>query len=249
MIDLHCHLDLYKDPLLLLPEVERRCKYVLVVTTSPRAWQKTKQVFAGVDCIQVALGLHPEILSSKMNEIDMLLSNICHCKYIGEVGIDGSEQYKSSYLAQKDLFREVSRTAERCGGRIISIHSRNATKDVLDIIKNNMVSSVPILHWFSGTLKELEQANMLNCWFSVSPAMLAGRKGKSLVSQMPLSRILPETDAPFTEKRGTPYMPWEAFEIIDTLKDIFHLDTEQVKNELLSNLNRLNDSMSSEHLL
>ncbi|HBE78353.1 MAG TPA: hypothetical protein DDW65_11320 [Firmicutes bacterium] len=91
MIDMHCHLDLYKNPIALLPEVQRRCKYVLAVTTSPRAWQKTKQVFSGIDCIQVALGLHPEIVSSKMNEIDMLLSNIRHCKYIGEVGIDGSE--------------------------------------------------------------------------------------------------------------------------------------------------------------
>lgn len=241
MIDLHCHLDLYKDPISLLPEVKRRCKYVLAVTTSPRAWEKTKQVFAGVDCIQVALGLHPEILSSKMNEIDMLLSNICHCKYIGEVGIDGSEQYKSTFQMQKNLFREVALTAEKCGGRIISIHSRNAAKDVLDIIENDMTTSLPVLHWFSGTIKELERANALGCWFSVSPAMLSGRKGKSLVSMMPLSKILPETDAPFTEKRGVPYMPWEACEIIDTLKDIFSLNSDQIKNEMLSNLSRFID--------
>lgn len=69
--------------------------------------------------------------------------------------------------------------------------------------------------------------------------MLSGRKGKSLVSKMPLSRILPEADAPFTEKGGVSYMPWEAFEIIDTLKDIFRLDTEQIKNELLFNIRRL----------
>lgn len=241
MIDFHCHLDLYKDPISLLPEVKRRCKYVLAVTTSPRAWQKAKKVFAGVDCIQVALGLHPEVLSSKTNEIDMLLSNIRHCKYIGEVGIDGSGQNKFSFQTQKNLFREVALTAEKCGGRVISIHSRNAAKDVLDIIESDMATSVPVLHWFSGTMKELERANALGCWFSVSPAMLSGRKGKSLVSKMPLSRILPETDAPFTEKRGVPYMPWEAFEIIDTFKDVFRLDTEQIKNELLSNARRFID--------
>jgi TatD DNase family protein len=90
-------------------------------------------------------------------------------------------------------------------------------------------------------MEELERANELGCWFSVSPTMLSGRKGKSLVSKMPFSRILPETDAPFTEKRGIPYMPWEAFEIIDTLKDIFCLDTEQIKNELISNAKRFID--------
>lgn len=239
MIDMHCHLDLFKDPISLLPEVKRRCKYVLAVTTSPRAWQKTKQVFAEIDCIQVALGLHPEVLSSKMKEADMLISNIRHCKYIGEVGIDGSEQYKASYQAQKDLFREVARTAEKCGGRIISIHSRNAAKDVLDIIESDVVNSIPILHWFSGSLEELERANALGCWYSVNPAMLSGKKGKRLVSQMPLSRILPETDAPFIEKRGVPYMPWEAIEIAEILKDIYPDSSEQIKNELISNAVRL----------
>jgi TatD DNase family protein len=238
MIDLHCHLDLYKNSISLIPEVERRCLFVLVVTTSPRAWMMTKQVFAGINCIQVALGLHPEVLSSKIDEIDMLLSNIPYSKFIGEVGIDGSVQYKSSFQVQKDLFREVALTAEICGGRIISIHSRNAVKDVLDIIEKDMVTSVPILHWFSGSLKELERANALGCWFSVSPAMLSGRKGKDLVSKMPLSKILPETDAPFTEKNGVPYMPWEAFEIVDTLKEIFNLDLESITNELHLNAKR-----------
>jgi virginiamycin A acetyltransferase len=148
MIDMHCHLDLYKNPIVLLPEVQRRCKYVLAVTTSPRAWQKTKQVFAGIDCIQVALGLHPEILSSKMNEIDMLLSNIRYCKYIGEVGIDGSSKYESSLMAQIELFREVVLTAEKCGGKVFSIHSRNAAKEVLNIIERNMTASTPILHHY-----------------------------------------------------------------------------------------------------
>ncbi len=239
MIDMHCHLDLYKDPIALLPEVQKRCKYVLAVTTSPRAWQKTKKVFSEIDCVQVSLGLHPEILSQKSNEIDMLLSNIQYCNYIGEVGIDGSEQYKSSFLAQRDLFREVVLTTEKYGGRILSIHSRNASKDVLDIIESNVVNSIPILHWFSGNMQEVERANSLGCWFSISPAMLLSKKGKNLVSKMPLSKILPETDAPFTEKRGVPYMPWEAIEIAETLKDIFHLDLEQIKSQLISNASEL----------
>lgn len=239
MIDMHCHLDLYENPIALLPEVQKLCKYVLAVTTSPRAWQKTKQVFAGIDCIEVAIGLHPEVFSSKANETDMLLSNIRHCRYIGEVGIDGSEQHRSSFLAQRDLFRDVVQTAEACGGRIISIHSRNAVKDVLDIIESNIVTSVPILHWFSGTTEEIIRANTLGCWFSISPAMLSGKKGRNLVSKMPLSRILPETDAPFTKKRGVPYMPWEAFDVIDTLKDIYLLSPAQIEGRFLSNLGML----------
>lgn len=85
----------------------------------------------------------------------------------------------------------------------------------------------------------------LSCWFSVSPAMLTGKKGKNLVSKMPLSKILTETDAPFTEKRGVPYMPWEAFDIVDTLKDIFHLDVDQIKNQLLLNAYQMKNGKKS----
>lgn len=241
MIDFHCHLDLYKDPVALLPEVRRRCKYVLAVTTSPRAWQKTRQVFAGFDCIKVALGLHPEILSNKMNEIDILLSYIGSCKYIGEVGIDGSSQYTSSFQTQKELFEKIIQTTEKCGGKIVSIHSRNAATPVLDTIENNIAKSVPVLHWFSGSTKELERANELGCWFSVSPAMLSSQKGRNLVSMMPLSRILPETDAPFTQKNNRPYMPWEAMSIADTLEEIFNLNSQSVRDGLMSNTRRLLD--------
>ena len=239
MIDLHCHLDLYKNPISLLTEVKQRCKYVLVVTTSPRAWQKTKQVFSVVDCIKVAIGLHPEILALKLNEIDLLLSNISQCDFIGEVGIDGSEQYKNYSQKQKDLFREVVRTAEKCGGRIISIHSRNAVKDVLDIIESEKNKSIPILHWFSGTIKELERAIKMGCWFSVNLMMLSGNKGRVLTSKMPLSKILPETDSPFTKRHGVIYMPWEAMNIVNTLKDIYHLNTEKLNNKLFTNFKQL----------
>ena len=236
---MHCHLDLYDNPIALLSKVQRLCKYVLAVTTSPRAWQKTKQVFAGIECIEVAVGLHPEIYSSKANEADMLLSNIQNSRCIGEVGIDGSEQHKSSFHAQRDLFRNIVQTAEACGGRIISIHSRKAVKGVLDIIETNIVTSEPILHGFSGTTEEIARANTLGCWFSISPAMLSGKKGRNLVSKMPLSRILPETDAPFTKKRGVPYMPWEAYDVIDTLKEIYLLNTAQIEEQFLSNLSKL----------
>lgn len=65
MIDFHCHLDLYPDALKLLPIVSARNLFTLVVTTSPKAWLATSNVFAGYENIKVALGLHPEIAEQK----------------------------------------------------------------------------------------------------------------------------------------------------------------------------------------
>ena len=43
MIDFHCHLDLYKEPMHVFEQAKRKNKYVLAVTTSPKAFVKTSQ--------------------------------------------------------------------------------------------------------------------------------------------------------------------------------------------------------------
>ena len=45
MIDFHCHLDLYENPMKVFAEVKKRKTEVLAVTTSPRAYVKTAQYF------------------------------------------------------------------------------------------------------------------------------------------------------------------------------------------------------------
>jgi TatD DNase family protein len=76
MIDLHTHLDLYPNALDILARVNKENRFTLAVTTSPRAWVATSQVFKGHENIKVALGLHPEVADQKFNELDLLLSSI-----------------------------------------------------------------------------------------------------------------------------------------------------------------------------
>ncbi|WP_258557275.1 TatD family hydrolase [Serratia marcescens] len=60
----------------------------------------------------------------------------------------------------------------------MTIHSRGSASATLDEIEN--IDGIAILHWFTGTPKQLERAIDLGCWFSVGPAMLDTIKGKAL---------------------------------------------------------------------
>lgn len=226
MIDFHCHLDLYPNPLQLLPIVEQRCKLVVCVTTSPRAWKRTAEYFASAPNVYVALGIHPEIIHAKEGEIELMLEYIEHASCIGEIGIDGSPQNRDSMHLQASVFESILFECEKFGGRILSIHSRRASKDVLHILEKASVDSTPILHWFSGTQSEIQQALELGCWFSINPQMLAGTKGRSLVSIMPLDRMLPETDGPFTTHKGKSYMPWETNLVYKSIAEIKGISLE-----------------------
>lgn len=239
MIDFHCHLDLYPDALKLLPMVAERNLFTLVVTTSPRAWQATSQVFAGYDNIKIALGLHPEIVDKKIAERALLLSCISKVKFVGEVGLDGSSTYQGTMSLQESILEDVLRESERVGGRILSIHSRNASKRVLDLIEKHCQNSTPVLHWFSGTIQETRRAISLGCWFSVGPAMLRGAKGRAILQELPMDRILPETDGPFAMNQSTPLMPWDAINIIDTLVPLWRKTKADISLQMNNNLSRL----------
>lgn len=241
MIDFHCHLDLYPDALKLLPIVAARNLFTLVVTTSPKAWRATSKIFAGYENIKVAVGLHPEIAEQKSGERLLLLSCIPEAKYVGEIGLDGSSKYRESLSLQESILNDTLIECERAGGKILSLHSRNASSRVLDLVEKNCRKSTVVLHWFSGSISEARRAQDMGCWFSVGPAMLRGAKGRSLLDILHLNRVLPETDGPFTMNHSAPLMPWEAIGIVDTLVPIWGIPKEDVILQIRNNLTTLID--------
>lgn len=239
MIDFHSHLDLYQNGLVLARETNTRNKFTLVVTTSPRAYTATSRVFAGLENIKVGLGLHPEAASAKSTELDQLVGSIANARFIGEIGLDGSSRFRASLALQERIFRAALSECSRQGGRVISIHSRGAAGRTVELLAQAGSIGLPVLHWFSGGLIELETATRLGCWFSVGPVMLAGEKGRRLAARMPLDRVLPETDGPFTLDGSAPLNPWDAWKVCSTLAEVWSMSLEGVEEQLTSNLDRL----------
>lgn len=240
-MDLHSHLDLYPDALGMLIEVSRRNSFTLVVTTSPRAWIGTTKMFREYPNIQVALGLHPEIAERKAAEHPLLLSLIEKAPYIGEIGLDGSPRFRHSLPLQEEIFSSAIAQCQASGGKVMSIHSRGAAGLVLDILERYPGAGKPILHWFSGTIKQLQRAVDLGCWFSVGPAMLEGSKGRNLLQLMPVDRVLPETDGPFAQLNGAPLLPWDAVLIDTYLATSWRMTTIEVRRQWSANLRNLLD--------
>jgi TatD DNase family protein len=239
LIDFHCHLDLYPDPQAVLDELDARGTYVLAVTTTPKAWRGTKNLVGNRTRIRVALGLHPELVAQRYLEVPLLCGLIPEARYVGEIGIDGSPTHKASFELQKSVFDRILGECAVLGGRIMTIHSRGAASAVLDALERQPDAGIPILHWFSGTMRELERAIQNGCWFSIGPAMLRHRKGRELAAAMPLDRLLTETDAPFARKGDNPLMPWEAFDCLADLTMASGIDRGTLALQMKTNLKKL----------
>ena len=239
MIDFHCHLDLYPDPHKVVQECEDRNLYVLSVTTTPSAWVGTNDLATGAARIRTALGLHPQIAHERKQEMPLFEKLIEQTKYVGEIGLDGTPEYKRYWDDQMSVYTRILDICESIGGRVLSLHSRRAATAVLNEIENRPSVGTPILHWFSGSKAELRRANDLGCWYSVGPSMLRGKKGRDLVSIMPHDRILIESDGPFVQFDGRPIWPWEAVNAIPGLGEVWGQSPLDVENQLLTNLKAL----------
>ncbi|SFW13166.1 TatD DNase family protein [Pseudomonas sp. NFACC19-2] len=239
MIDFHCHLDLYPDPLQVARDCIIRNIYVLSVTTTPSAWPGTTALAHGGNRIRTALGLHPQIAHLRKSELPLFEQLLPQARYVGEVGLDGGAEYKKYWDDQEEVFHAVLRMCESHGGRIMSLHSRHAAIAVMDILEMYPRSGIPIFHWFSGTQAQLKRAITLGSWFSVGPVMLASKKGRSLVEQMPRDKVLTESDGPFARVDGRSLFPWEAGNAINVLADIWLVTELEAKEQLLSNLRKL----------
>lgn len=243
-MDFHAHLDLYPNP----GSVVQRCTelgiYVLSVTTTPTAWERTSALASGSPRIRTALGLHPQLARQRKHELTLFRELLDQTPYVGEVGLDGGPDCKPFWNDQLDVFHDVLEHCSRSGGKILSIHSRRATSEVLRCLQRYPSAGVPILHWFSGSHKELREAIELGCWFSVGPAMLASAKSREQIATMPLDRVLTETDGPFTRQDGLPLHPWDANRALDGLAGIWSKSTIEVRIELRQNLKRLGASVS-----
>lgn len=239
MIDLHCHIDLYSNPASIIAEIARRGMYVLAVTTTPKSFEANRIFIGENHKIRVAVGLHPELVADRSNEVPDVCSLLERTNYVGEIGIDGSPQHRQSLGLQRDAFRTILRAASQAGGRILSIHSRNAVRLVLEDLEREGGRSIPVMHWFSGSNSELETAIAQGGWFSVGPAMLAGKRGRLLAARMPQDRVLPETDGPFGQIKGDPLMPWHAELVPPVLAQLWNRSLESVHEQMRLNLKAL----------
>ena len=244
MIDFHCHLDLYPYPTLAIEDADKARIYVLFVTTTPKAWPRARAMAEGRSRIRVGLGLHPELAHERENELPLFEKYGTQTKYFGEIGLDGSPQYSEHQVVQLRVFESVLKFATMLGGRILSIHSRRAAQNVLDLLLQYPDAGLPVLHWFSGNKRELTQAIKQNCWFSCGPTMLVSSRGRAIASEIPREYILTETDGPFASVGSRPLQPADSWIAVKELSRIWDVDMNEVEQQLRSNLRNLTTQLN-----
>jgi len=197
--DMHCHVDLMQSMGEFSKAALEERINLLAMTTTPKAYDIEKKRLSVFSNVQVALGLHPQLVFNRSQELALIEKYIQTTRFVGEIGLDFNKKFYHSKELQIDVFSQIIGWCQKSPMKIISIHSVRSDKYVLDILEkyDSTKRNKCILHWYSGTLKQLDRAIELGCFFSVNEYMLNSPNGRSIIQKIPVDRLLMESDAPF----------------------------------------------------
>lgn len=240
-VDFHCHADLYKDHAALIAECDRERVATLAVTTTPKAWPRNRELASRSAHVRIALGLHPQLVAERENEFSIFERYLKDARYVGEIGLDASPRFYSSFAAQERVFERILCACAEQGGKILTVHSVRAVGKVLDHIERALPPDRGrvVLHWFTGTSAEARRAIALGCYFSVNVEMLRSPKNLQLVGSLPLDRVLTETDGPFVERNGQPLRPRDVGRTVGELAAVRNLSAKAMEDAILQNLRQI----------
>lgn len=239
MIDFHCHLDLFAKPQAAVKEVEAAGIYLLSVTTTPKAYAGTKALSASSKRIRTALGLHPQLVRDRHGEVDLFCKLVGGTSYVGEIGLDGGSDHAGSLPLQREVLSRILRSCASSGGKIMSLHSRHASGELLELLACHPGCGVPIFHWFSGPARDLDRAAETGAWFSVGLPMLQSKRAGAFLARIPRERLLTETDAPFASTTDGLYPTTALRSTMEEIARHWKCDADEVRRVLLCNLTRL----------
>lgn len=238
LLDTHFHLDLAKNPEQTAEAIEKEKIFTIAVTNLPQLFLNTEKLCAGYKYIRPALGYHPELASQYNDQFSLFVDLIDRTRYIGEIGLDNQKKGDDDFKQQIKIFENVISVCADRKDKILTIHSRKAEEQVISTIGNNFPGKV-IMHWYSGSLKELERALSYGFYFSVNYNMTRSASGKKIIQEIPLERILLETDGPFTSFNSEPFSPIMLPSIIDAICKIKNLSPSEDADFLNANIKSL----------
>lgn len=241
LVDFHCHLDLYPDHALAVREAEAAGVFTLAVTTTPRAWPRNCDLAQRTKHVRAALGLHPQLVAEREDEIELWDRYLADTRYVGEVGLDAGPRFFKSLDAQKRVFQHVLQRCAQAGGKIITVHSIRSAKAVLDLVEAHLPPERGkiVLHWFTGTKSEAKRALDLGCYFSINAGMLDNVRHTAMVQAILLDRVLTETDGPFTRTGERPSQPADVADVVERLGRLHRLPAADVASAIRDNLRAL----------
>ena len=235
MIDVHCHLeqkDYDNDRDEVINELKKNLKAVITSCAHPKNFDLTMRLIEKYKgFVFGAFSIHPIYVKEFPSEerekyFNLLRENRDKIVAIGETGLDyywiKEDEWKEE---QKKLFVEMINLSKELNKPLV-IHARESYEDCIDILEMEGAEKVD-LHMFGG--RKLLDRVIRNGWYiSMNAILLRSKNHKKIIRDMPLDRIMLETDSPWLNPNGGRNTPLTIKVVAEKIAEIKKIEFEEV---------------------
>jgi len=251
MFDSHCHLN--DEQLLLRVEEEissakkEGVKAMIVIGWDLPSSKKAVELAHRYEGIYAAVGFHPENLDDVSDDALKEIEELAHdakVVAIGEIGLDYHWFKEESHRSkQKEWFIKQIDLANKVG-LPISIHGREASGDILEILKAHTPIHSGVLHCYSGSVETMRELEKLGMYFGFDGPITYKNAvtPKECVKECPIDRLLVETDSPYlppVPHRGETNSPKYIPLIVRAMAELKGVYETLLRQKLWNNFERL----------
>lgn len=248
-IDTHVHLnaDQYEEDLqeVIDRALALKVEKMVVIGFDRKTIERTMQLIEEYDFIYGVIGWHPvDAIDCTEEDLQWIEQLAAHPKVVG-IGETGLDYYwdKSPKDVQQFWFRKQIQLAQKLNLPII-IHNRDATGDVMQILREENAATVGgIMHCFGGSVETARECIKMNFMISLGGTVTFknARQPKEVATEIPLDYLLIETDAPYLAPhpyRGKRNEPSYVTLVAEEIARLKQLPVEEVAKKTTENAKR-----------
>lgn len=247
-IDSHCHINFpeFADDIdgVISRMRDAQVTHAMCISVTYPEWPSVVALAERYENIYATAGVHPDYEDIEEPSVESLLSRALHPKVraIGETGLD-YYRLQGDLEWQRDRFRTHIRAARECAKPLV-IHTRSASEDTLRIMREEKAHEAGgVMHCFTETWDVAQAAMDMGFYISFSGivSFKSAKELQAVARQVPLDRMLIETDAPYLApvpyrgKRNEPSYVKEVANAIATLRGV---SIEEIANATSANFKR-----------
>lgn len=249
LVDSHCHLDfpefMEREGEFLAAMADNGVGAALIAGVTLEGFPAILDLTRKHSCLYAAVGVHPDTEVGAEPDVATLTRLAAQPKVlaIGETGLD-YYRLDGDLEWQRERFRCHIHAARESRKPLI-IHTREAAGDTLRILLDEGKGEVGgVFHCFTETWEVARQALDLGFHISIS-GIVSFKKAlqvKDVASQVPLDRLLVETDAPYlapVPHRGKLNHPALVLHVAEEVARLRGISLEQLASATTANFNRL----------
>lgn len=249
-IDSHCHLD-FPEFQSRLPEVLAnmelaKVSHALCVSVDLHDFPNVLKLAQEYPHLYASVGVHPDYEDTPEPSLEFLVETaLKHAKIvaIGETGLDyhrmGDRSYESMEW-QRNRFRTHIRAAIASKKPLI-IHTRSASEDTIKILQEEGAQRIGgVMHCFTESYEVAKAAMEMGFYISFSGIVTfkSARDLQETCKQVPLERMLIETDSPYLAPipyRGKINEPAWVSKVGEFIADLKGVPIESLANQTSNN--------------